>query len=67
MTKNHTQEDRVLVDPALAAALARIEAFVESATGLRPEPEEISQALTKYFVLKEILEFIRLSRQEENP
>ncbi len=53
----------VQVDPALAKALEKIEEFVENATGAKPTPEELAPALTKYFVLKEILEFVRLSRE----
>ncbi len=58
------QKKSMEIDPMVAQAVGKIEEFVENATGKRPEPEELSQALTKYFVLKEILDFIKLSRQE---
>ena len=49
--------------PALAESLRKIEDYIENATGTRPSPEELAPALTKYFVLKEILEFVKLSRE----
>ena len=52
------------VHPVLADALGKIEDFIENATGAKPTPEELAAALTKYFVLKEILEFIKLTRSE---
>ncbi len=59
----NTKGKSMEIDPIVAQAVGKIEDFVENATGKRPEPEELSQALTKYFVLKEILDFIKLSRQ----
>lgn len=55
-------EPLVPVHPALAAALGKIEEFIENATGSEPSPDELAQALTRYFVLKEILAFVELSR-----
>ncbi|THB73203.1 MAG: hypothetical protein D3926_24285 [Desulfobacteraceae bacterium] len=52
------------IDPCLVEAIRNIETFVEETTGLRPGQEEIAQALSKYFVLKEILEFIKMARSE---
>lgn len=49
--------------PALADSLRKIEDYIENATGTRPSSEELAPALTKYFVLKEILEFVKLSRE----
>ena len=52
------------MNQALASAIEKIEAYVEQTTGRRPEPEELAQALTRYFVLKEIGDFIAMSRQQ---
>ncbi|MCP4020224.1 MAG: hypothetical protein GY729_00140 [Desulfobacteraceae bacterium] len=52
------------IDPSLVASIRKIEEFVEKTTGAKPTQKEIAQALTKYFVLKEILEFIQLSWEQ---
>ncbi|WDP92269.1 MAG: hypothetical protein HUN04_22115 [Desulfobacter sp.] len=52
------------ITPELEAALNRMEAFVAQATGRAPDPEELAHAMTRYFVLKEIREFIEMARQE---
>ena len=52
------------VHPVLVEALGKIEDFIENATGTKPSPEELAPALTKYFVLKEVLEFIKLTRSD---
>ncbi len=51
--------DRRLID-----AVRKIETFVEQTTGERPSPEELAPALTKYFVLKEVKEYIEMERLE---
>ncbi len=40
--------------------------FVGEMTGAKATPEELAFALSKYFVRKEILEFIKLYRQDQN-
>ena len=50
------------LDPRLVAAVRKIESHVEGVTGIRPTPGELSRAMGKFFVLKEILEFIQLER-----
>lgn len=45
-------------------AIETIEQYITQTTGERPEPQEIAKALTRYFVLKEIHDFIELDRQE---
>lgn len=45
-------------------ALTTIETYIEDMTGKAPEPDEIANALTRYFVLKEIHDFIVMERQE---
>lgn len=53
------------VDPKVAAALGKVEDFIEKTTGKAPTPDELADALTRYFVLNEILGFIRMERGEE--
>lgn len=50
--------------PLVAEAIGKIEAFITRTTGEAPTPEELSYALTRYFVLKEIMDFITMSRAE---
>jgi hypothetical protein len=52
------------ITPELEAALGRMEEFVTQATGQAPTAKELSDAMTRYFVLKEILEFVKMSREE---
>ena len=51
------------MDPLVVEAVRKIETHVETVTGIRPGPGELSRALTKFFVLKEILEFIQMERE----
>ena len=51
------------LDPLLIEAIEKIETFVTQTTGVAPTDGEISSALTRYFVLKEIADFIILSRE----
>ena len=52
------------LDPRLVAAVRKIETFVEQTTGEPPTVDELAPALTKYFVLKEIKEYIEMERLE---
>jgi hypothetical protein len=52
------------LDPLIIEAISKIEAFIVQTTGNAPTPDEISGALTRYFVLKEIKDFIVMSREE---
>ncbi len=52
------------IDPCIIESIRKIEGFVEKTTGKKPTQKEIGDALSKYFVLKEILEFIELSWEE---
>jgi hypothetical protein len=52
------------MDPLIIEAIGKIEGFITQTTGKAPEPREISSALTRYFVLKEIKDFIVMSREE---
>jgi len=57
-------EPGYIVEPCLIESIKKIESFVESTAGAKPTQKEIAEALTKYFVLKEIMEFIQLSWEE---
>ena len=52
-------------DPTLDKAMGTIATFVEENTGQAPTPDELARALTRYFVLTEILDFIKMSREEQ--
>jgi len=51
--------------PEVVAAVRRIEDYITQSTGQAPSSEELANSMTRYFVLKEILEFIRMSRGED--
>jgi hypothetical protein len=51
------------MDPLIIEAIEKIEAFITQTTGKAATPREISDALTRYFVLKEIKDFIVMSRE----
>jgi hypothetical protein len=53
------------LETCIKAAIETIENFVKETTGKAPTPEEIASALKRYFVLKEIGDHIKMSR--ENP
>ena len=52
------------LDPAIAEAIEKVQEFILQTTGEAPTPQELSSALTRYFVLKEISDFIEISRLE---
>ena len=52
------------LDPAIVEAIEKIQNFIRETTGEAPTPQELSSALTRYFVLKEIMDFIEISRLE---
>ena len=51
------------IEDCMIEAIRNIEDYITQTTGTPPAPEEIAAALSKYFVLKEILGFVELSRQ----
>ena len=53
------------LDPAIIEAIGKIEEFILQTTGEAPTPGELSSALTRYFVLKEITDFIKMSRLKD--
>ncbi len=54
------------IAPEIEAAVHKMEDFVTDATGQPPSAKELSDAMTRYFVLKEMLEFIKMSRGESS-
>jgi len=52
------------LDPDIVSAIEKIREFIRQTTGEAPTPRELSSALTRYFVLKEIMDFIEMSRVE---
>jgi hypothetical protein len=52
------------VDACLKEALERISNFVADTTGQPATPEELADALTRYFVLQEIKGHIEMAREK---
>jgi hypothetical protein len=52
------------IDPVLDEALATVSDFIRQVTGREATPAEIADALTRYFVLKEIKDHILMMREE---
>jgi hypothetical protein len=61
MTADPTPDDYPL-ETCIRDAVRKIDAFLLESTGKRASQQEIAGALTRYFVLKEILDFIRMER-----
>lgn len=59
-------KNTIKMEDCMVEAIGKIEAFITQATGITPEPCEMANALSKYFVLKEILGFVELERKENN-
>ncbi len=55
------------LQPCIVSAIEKIDNFIFEATGKRASQKEIAKALTRYFVLKEILDFITMEREETSP
>lgn len=53
------------IETCLADAINKITDFVEQTTGEKPTPDEIANALKRYFVLNEIKEHILMERNQE--
>ena len=54
---------RQTVDIVLADALDTVSDFIHQVTGVEPTPAEIADALTRYFVMKEIKDHIVMLRE----
>jgi hypothetical protein len=64
MSQNEKEISSEKTPACLIDALANIDDYIFKTTGEKPAPEDVAGALSKYFVLKEILEFVQLSRQQ---
>ncbi len=51
-------------DLALTEALDTVSEFIRQVTGVEPTPAEIADALTRYFVMKEIKDHILMLRED---
>lgn len=60
MDKSYTLE------PCMVEALQRIEDYIDKLLGEPPTQKELANALTKFFVLKELGEFIEMERSNPN-
>lgn len=54
------------IDPVLVASLGVIADFIQRTTGTAPTPDELADALTRYFVLNEIREHIVMLRERNS-
>ena len=52
------------IEPCMVEAIRHIEEYILKTTGKELTQEELAQALTKFFVLKEIREFVEMTRAE---
>lgn len=52
------------VHESMLGAIGTIQNFIKEVTGLEATQDEIAQALTRYFVLNEIKDFIELQRSQ---
>ena len=57
-------KNQIELKPCIVEAICQIEDYILNVTGKKPTQEELSSALTKFFVLKEIREFIEMNRLE---
>ena len=52
------------VHESMLGAIGTIQNFIKEVAGLEATQDEIAQALTRYFVLNEIKDFIELQRSQ---
>ncbi len=57
--------DNLEIEKCVIKAIEGIETYITQTTGVKPTQQEISNALSKFFVLKEILEFVKLERGDK--
>ena len=57
-------KEQMELEPCLIEAICNIENYIFEITGEKATQEEIADALSKFFVLKEIREFIEMRRME---
>lgn len=63
MTPEPPANDGYELEDCIRDAVHKIDTFILTATGRRATQPEIARAMTRYFVLNEILEFIQLERK----
>ena len=51
-----------LLDSTIVEAIRKIENYILETTGKAPTTEELSFALSRYFVMKEIADFVQMTR-----
>ncbi len=52
--------------PRIAAAIITIQNYIKEVTGMEATQTEIAKALTGYFVLSEIKEYIEIQREDQD-
>lgn len=57
--------DQTKKEDTIQNAVQKVFNYVEQTTGQTPSDEEVARALTRYFVLKEIADFIVMEREEK--
>ncbi len=55
-------DDDIILEDCIKKAVVEIDTYITQTTGIKPTQQEIANALGKFFVLKEILEFVKLER-----
>ena len=58
--------DNATLDACMIEALKFIENFIAETTGQKPTPQELANALKRYFVLNEIKAHIVMEREESS-
>jgi hypothetical protein len=58
-------EQEFVIEECIKEAVRSIDSYITQTTGVQPTQNEIANALGKFFVLKEIVEFIKLERGDE--
>ncbi len=58
--------DTYTLEPCMIDAVKALDEYITRTTGTQPTQKELSEALSKFFVLKEIKEFIEMSRKGKN-
>lgn len=53
-------------ETCMIEAIENLDDYITQTTGKKPEQKELANALSKYFVLKEIREFIEMTRKEDS-
>ena len=57
-------KESLTLEPCLVDAIKNLDDYILKTTGIKPTQEELSDALSKFFVLKEIREFIEMRRAD---